>query len=283
MADRSHYAPGHCMALTDHLVLDGWALVLGASSGFGSACAIELARAGCDVAGVHFDRRATLPSADRTVQQIQALGREAQFYNRNAADPANRGVILDDLQARFMQPGGVPRIRVVLHSLAFGTLLPFVSDDPDEQMGIRQLQMTGDVMAHSLVHWVQELVRRGMIGRGGRVFAMTSTGAWAAWKGYGAVSAAKAALEAHVRQLALELAPAGITVNAICAGVTDTPALRKIPTCEAMIEVALRKNPHHRLTTPADVAGALVALAQPCTYWMTGNVIQIDGGEAIAG
>lgn len=271
------------MAATGCLSLEGWALVLGASSGFGAAASIELARAGCDIAGVHFDRRATLPSAERTVAEIRALGREAQFYNKNAADPEHRDRILDDLQSKLTARGGEQRIRVLLHSLAFGTLLPFVDEDPSEQMGVRQLQMTSDVMAHSLVHWVQELVRRGMIGEGGRVYAMTSTGAWAAWKGYGAVSAAKAALEAHVRQLALELAPRGITVNAICAGVTDTPALRRIPTCDSMIEVALRKNPHHRLTTPADVAAALVALAQPCTHWMTGNVIQIDGGEAVSG
>jgi len=86
-----------------------------------------------------------------------------------------------------------------------------------------------------------------------------------------------------VRQLSLELAQHGVTVNAICAGVTDTPALRKIPTSDDMISVALRKNPHGRLTRPEDVARALVALAQPATYWMTGNVIQVDGGEAIAG
>ena len=97
------------------------------------------------------------------------------------------------------------------------------------------------------------------------------------------VSAAKAALESHVRQLALELAPIGITANAICAGVTDTPALKKIPDSDAMREVAIRKNPSHRLTRPEDVARALVALAQPCTYWLTGNVVYVDGGEAHSG
>jgi NAD(P)-dependent dehydrogenase (short-subunit alcohol dehydrogenase family) len=143
--------------------------------------------------------------------------------------------------------------------------------------------MTLDVMANTLVYWVQELVRRELMGEGGRVFSMTSTGDTHAWPTYGAVSAAKAALEAHTRQLALELAPFGITVNAIRAGVTDTPALRKIPGHERMVEAARARNPHRRLTTPEDVAQALIALARPETRWVTGNVIGVDGGEEISG
>src|SRR5205807_964922 len=85
------------------------------------------------------------------------------------------------------------------------------------------------VMAHSLVYWVQDLVHRGLMRKGGKIFAMTSAGGTRVLPNYGAVSAAKAALESHVRQLAMELAPRGIAVNAIRAGVTDTPALRKIP------------------------------------------------------
>ncbi|MDA2914825.1 SDR family oxidoreductase, partial [Acidobacteriia bacterium AH_259_A11_L15] len=78
-----------------------------------------------------------------------------------------------------------------------------------------------------------------------------------------------------------ELAPKGITVNAVRAGVTDTPALRKIPGNEVLLEGARRKNPHKRLTVPADVAAAVGVLIHPNTYWMTGNVIGLDGGEDI--
>ena len=63
---------------------------------------------------------------------------------------------------------------------------------------------------------------------------MTSAGGHRVWPTYGAVSAAKAALESHVRQLAVELAPFGISVNALQAGVTDTPAARRIPGSERM-------------------------------------------------
>ena len=265
------------------LGIDGWALVLGASSGFGAACAAALAHAGCDIVGVHLDRRATLHRVAEVTRQIQNSERQAWMFNVNAADQAKRDQVLDDVQERWNSEGAPPGFQVVLHSLAFGSLLSHIGSSGETTTTLRQLEMTNLVMAHSLVFWTQALVARGMLPKGARVFAMTSTGAWSVWKGYGAVSAAKAALEAHVRQLAVELAPLEITVNALCAGVTETPALYKIPGHEQMKAIALRKNPHGRLTTPNDVANAVIALSQPGTYWINGNVINVDGGEAIVG
>jgi enoyl-[acyl-carrier-protein] reductase (NADH) len=112
---------------------------------------------------------------------------------------------------------------------------------------------------------------------------MTSSGGHTVWPEYGPVSAAKAALESHIRQIALELAPQGITANAVQAGVTDTPALRKIPGHEEIMKTATRCNPSGRLTTPEDVGQAIVAMSHPYTHWMTGTVIRVDGGEDIAG
>lgn len=143
------------------------------------------------------------------------------------------------------------------------------------------MDMTLDVMANSLVYWVQDLVAQGLLARGGRIFAMTSAGGARVWSTYGAVSAAKAALESHIRQLTLELAPLGVTANAIMAGVTDTPALRKIPGSDQMIALAQRKNPSGRLTTPGDVAQAIGLLSRPEAQWITGNVLCVDGGEFV--
>ena len=273
-----------------HPTLDGFALILGASSGFGEACALSLAGAGMHVIGVHMDRRSTLAHVDELQAKIRGLGREAWFYNLNAADEIKRREVLDDVKRRLDERGGRERIRVLHHSLAFGTLLPLVADGPQgderaktEEASQKQLEMTLDVMANSLVYWTQDLYRRALFHEHARIFAMTSTGAQTIWPKYGVVSAAKAALESHVRALAVELGPRGITANAICAGVTDTPALRKIPGNDGLIATALRKNPSHRLTVPADVGRALVALSQPCLYWMNGNTINVDGGEAVAG
>jgi NAD(P)-dependent dehydrogenase (short-subunit alcohol dehydrogenase family) len=138
-------------------------------------------------------------------------------------------------------------------------------------------------MAHSLVYWTQDVVARGLMGPGGRVFAMTSGGGTRVLPNYGPVSGAKAALESHVRQLTMELAPRGITVNAVRAGVTDTPALQKIPGADRLKAGALARNPGGRLTTPEDVARAIVAFSHSATYWMTGNVLGVDGGEDIVG
>jgi NAD(P)-dependent dehydrogenase (short-subunit alcohol dehydrogenase family) len=255
-----------------------WALVLGASSGFGGTSAIHLAKAGMNIFGVHLDRKATIPNVEKIIEEIKNSGSEAIFFNINAADAERRKEVIEDIQAEFSKRNNGSTIKVLLHSLAFGALKPFIDDDPLDQ---KQMEMTLDVMANSLVYWAQDLVAKKLIGYGGRIYTMTSAGSIRVWKSYGAVSAAKSALESHIRQLALELAPLGITANAIRAGVTDTPALRKIPGNEQMIEIATKKNPHKRLTTPEDIGKALVAFSLPETQWMTGNVINVDGGENI--
>ncbi|MBI3326996.1 MAG: SDR family oxidoreductase, partial [Nitrospinae bacterium] len=233
-----------------------------------------------DILGVHLDRRATLPNVQRIVSDIESPGRRAVFFNMNAADEVRRGEMLDQA-AQVLQEGGGGQVRVLVHSLAFGTLKPYISEKPEDALSKAQMDMTLDVMAHSLVYWVQDLVGRRLMGHGGRIYAMTSAGGTRIFPTYGAVSAAKAALESHIRQLAFELAPLGITVNAIRAGVTDTPSLRKIPGHEQMAELATARNPMGRLTTPADVAAAIAVLCQEGTHWMTGNVIGVDGGEDI--
>ena len=100
-----------------------------------------------------------------------------------------------------------------MHSLAFGSLLPLIADDPKGAISRKQMEMTLDVMANSLVYWVQDLLRAGLLEQGSRVFSMTSEGSTRVVPSYGAVSAAKAALESHTRQLAMELARRGTGIR----------------------------------------------------------------------
>ncbi|MDO8531470.1 MAG: SDR family oxidoreductase [Dehalococcoidia bacterium] len=271
------------MSTNDTGLQDKWALILGASSGFGGATAIELARHGMHIFGVHLDMRSTLPNAEKIVKTIEGMGRRAVFFNTNAASPEKRKVVVGKMQAALAEAGTPDGVRVVLHSLAFGTLRPYIGASAEESITQAQVEMTADVMANSLVYWVQDMVFSGMLGRGGRIYAMTSAGSERVITDYGAISAAKCALESHIRQLACELMKRGITANAIRAGVTDTPALRKIPSHAQLIEYGSKRNPGGRMTTPEDVAKALALLAQPGSQWISGNIINVDGGEQIVG
>src|SRR5262245_27817823 len=156
-----------------------WALILGASSGMGEATALTLARAGYRICGIHLDFRAGLAHVEEIKSAIDAAGSEAVYINMNAADDEKRAAALQTLRERFDRSradGRDPYVRVVMHSLAFGSLVPFLTQEPKDGADRKKMEMTQDVMANSLVYWVQDLWRGGFIGQGSRIFAMTSEG-----------------------------------------------------------------------------------------------------------
>lgn len=257
-----------------------WALILGASSGFGGASAVALAKEGYNILGVHLDRQVTMPKVNSIIKNIEKTGQKAVFFNMNAADQLRRNDVLDEIKERFATKEH-PHIHVLVHSLAFGTLKPYIGKTQNDVIAPAQMSMTLDVMAHTLVYWTQGLIFRDLFAKGGRIFALTSAGSQTVIPNYGAVSAAKAALEAHIRQLAVELGSMKITANAIMAGVTDTPALAKIPNSDLMLKSAKSKNPQKKLTTPEDIGKTIVLLSRPEADWVSGNVIGVDGGEYI--
>ncbi|AXL91910.1 3-oxoacyl-ACP reductase [Streptomyces sp. CB09001] len=258
---------------------DRWCLVLGASSGMGRATALALADQGAHIAGVHLDRADGLRAARELECTLRAKGVRAHLFNVNAASDRGRATLLPALA----ELTGGRALATVLHSLAFGSLVPFLpTDDTKQSLTRAQLEMTLDVMAHSLVYWTQDLLSAGLLAENSRVFAMTSAGTSQVLPSYGAVSAAKAALESHVRQLACELAPHGVAVNALRAGVTVTPSLLRIPGHEEFTGESAAGNPHGRLTTPEDVAETVVLLSNAPSSWLTGNTIGVDGAELVA-
>ena len=259
-----------------------WALILGVSSGFGAAAARALARAGMHIFGVHLDSRSTQTRVDAVRADIETAGCQALFFNANAADSQKRTQIVDSI-VKTLQGQEIPAVHLMLHSLAFGSLKPFITDNSQTATTEAQMDMTLRVMAHSLVYWTQDLLRAGVLVRGSRIFALSSAGAHRVIKPYGAVSAAKAALESHMRQLALELAPLGIAVNCLMPGVADTPASRAIPGASDLLGQVTTRHPAGRLTTPEDVAAVIVALADPRITWLSGAVIPVDGAESIVG
>ena len=255
-----------------------WALILGSSSGFGAAACRELASKGINIYGIHLDRKAAMKSIQVLIDELKRQNVEVHFKNMSATDAEKRKIVIEELKSF-----GDIQVKVLMHSLAFGALKPVFDDVEENMINQQQVEMTLDVMASSILYWSQNLFQAGLLKKGSQIFAMTSSGGHRQWKAYGAVSAAKASLESYCRQLAFELSEHGIAANAIQAGVTDTPALRKIPEYDKMIELALKLNPGNRLTLPEDVAKTIALLGLSENSWLTGNTIRVDGGEDITG
>ncbi len=255
--------------------MNNWALILGASSGFGAATAKKLASKGVNIYGIHLDRRSTMDQVDLLIEELKANNIKVVFKNVSATDELKRKEVVEHLLSMKAT------VKILMHSLAFGALKPVI--DSDSSLTQKQIEMTMDVMANSIIYWAQDLFKNNLLKAGSHIFGMTSSGGHRQWKSYGAVSSAKASLESFCRQLAFELSEYSISSNAIQAGVTDTPALRKIPGNEVMIDHALKNNPGKRLTTPSDVANVISTLGLSNNSWLTGNTIRVDGGEDITG
>lgn len=257
----------------------GWALILGVSGALGSESARAFIRSGYCVYGVYLDINAHAGELDGLASLAEASGRTLVLDNANALRPATIARALE----RIRQQGG--SVRVLLHALAGGALGALVpaagAAEGMRLLDAEHLESTCRMMAHSLVTWVQAITKDNLWHQEAKVFALTSIGSTHVLPAYGAVAAAKAALEAHIRQLAVELAPQGVAVNAIRASVTDSRALRQIPHCESLLESARRANPHGRLSLPEDIAKNISALSQLPGSWLTGNVIGVDGGEIL--
>lgn len=255
-----------------------WCLILGVSSGIGKATAESLSKEGWNIFGVHLDMADQETRIAELKFALQQNNVQVHFFNKNADNRKAREEIINDLKDQL----GTDTLDLLVHSLAFGTLLPFIKTAENEDIIQKnQMEMTLSVMAHSLVYWTQDLWHQKLLAKGAKIFAMTSGGSVMHSKNYGAVSAAKSALESHARQLAIELAPHGVMVNCLRAGITNTPALRKIPEHEVLLQRAKDFNPHCRLSTVEDIGNAICSLTKMPGSWMTGNVINIDGGEIL--
>lgn len=255
-----------------------YAVILGVSSGFGKATALALAKLGYHIFGVHLDRAAGMAAVDELRDSLHALGVDTHFFNVNAADADRRTEIVEALKAEMAKyPGST--VKVLLHSLAFGSLLPLVGDKDTKVCSQKQLEMTMDVMANSIIYWSQAIMASGLFAKGSRIIGLTSAGSQRVLPMYGAVAAAKSAMESYIRQMALELAPHGITANSIRAGVTYTPALDKIPGSDTIMKNAYMRNPYHRLTQPEDIANVISLLVKPECDWINGTILGVDGGE----
>jgi NAD(P)-dependent dehydrogenase (short-subunit alcohol dehydrogenase family) len=200
----------------------------------------------------------------------EALARRAALARKLGIDAAVLSAAVRELAAEGATDG-------------FVGLVDPPADDAEVLLEDEDFARTVYSMGTSLVTWTQDILSRRLFATDARVIGMTSEGNEVAWRGYAAVSAAKVALEAVSRAIAVEMAPFGIRSNIVQAGVTDTPALRLIPGSERMKADARERNPFRRLTTPADVAGVIALLCTDEASWINGALIRVDGGERVAG
>ena len=265
-----------------------WALILGASSGMGEATALTLAANGYKICGIHLDFRAALAHVEEVKAKIDGRRRPRPVHQhergrrreaRDGARDAPRAV----RPVRRRRPDAY--VRVVMHSLAFGSLVPFITDDPKAAVDRKKMEMTQDVMANSLVYWVQDLYRGGFLEQGSKIYAMTSEGSSRVVPSYGVVSSAKAALESHIRQLAMELARrgTGITANSIRAGVTDDPRAHEDPRARHDHRVGHEPEPDRPDDDDAGRRQRDPRAVREGTEFINGEVIGVDGGEFITG
>jgi enoyl-[acyl-carrier protein] reductase I len=254
-----------------------WALILGGSSGLGLASAHKLARHGMNICIVHRDRKTELTNIEKEFEMIKAHKIEFLSFNVDALNVEKRSQAIAALKEKLNRKG---KIRTLIHSIAKGNLKPMHSNEKPVLKN-DDFHLTIEAMAISLYDWAQLLSENNLFAADARILSFTSEGNAKAWVNYAAVSAAKAAMEAITRNLALEFAPLGIRTNCIQAGITDTASFRMIPGSEKLKEFTVKRNPFKRLTTPQDVADVVYLLCKDEAAWINGSIIPVNGGEHI--
>ncbi|WP_027377982.1 enoyl-ACP reductase FabI [Kaistella palustris] len=252
---------------------DFWALILGGSSGLGLASAKKLASEGMNICIIHRNARAELEVINKEFSLIQDQNIRFLSLNKDALNLQHQQDILAELKQALASGG---KIRCLLHSIAKGNLKPMTGDDC---LSADDFSITLQAMATSLYDWTKLIFSERLFAEDARILAFTSEGSTRPINSYGAVSAAKAALEAISRNIALEFASFGLRSNCIQAGVTDTRSLQMIPGSEQIKEHTQKRNPFHRLTEPDDVANVVSLLCTDEAAWINGCIIPVDGGE----
>ncbi len=242
------------------------ALITGGARGIGKATALKLAQAGCDIAIVYYN---SSDAAAILVDEIQELGRHAVAIQANVADHHSVKELFDQFRNTFIQ------LHFLISNAASGVLKPAL------KMSTKHWRWCLETNALALNHLVVESLD--LIPSGGRIIALSSLGANRAIPNYGFIGASKAALEALVRALSLELAPHGITANTISAGVVDTDALKHFPNREQLLAEYNAHALADRPLLPEDVANAIYLMCLPEAAMINGHTLFVDAGYSRVG
>jgi enoyl-[acyl-carrier protein] reductase III len=234
-------------------------LVTGGSRGIGRAIALRFASLGASRVAIGYMRGDT--PAERTAEELRALGVEPVLVRGNVASTR----VAEEVS-------GLGRLDVLVHAAATGVIRPALETED------KHWDWTLSANARALLSLTRAAAPH--MPAGSSIVGISSLGSVRVLDNYTLVGASKAALEALVRYLAVELAPRGIRVNAVSAGVVETDALEHFPNKEAMLEMGVR-NPVGRLVTPDDVAGCVTFLCSPEAEMIRGQTLVVDGGWSL--
>ncbi|MCZ7588838.1 MAG: SDR family oxidoreductase [Gaiella sp.] len=234
-------------------------LVTGGSRGIGRAIALRLAREGASAVAIGYFRADA--AAEETAEELRALGTEPVLV---------RGNVTSSRVAE--QVAALGPLDVLVHNAATGVIRPALETED------KHWDWTLNANARALLSLTR--IAAPAMSPGSSIVGVSSLGSVRVLENYSLVGTSKAALEALVRYLAVELAPRGIRVNAVSAGVVETGALTHFPNREEMLTSG-EGNPAGRLVTPEDVAGVVAFLCSPDAEMIRGQTLVIDGGWSL--
>ena len=240
------------------------ALVTGGSRGIGKAICLEFARRGANIA---FNYLRSHTSANAAEDEIKALGVEVLRHRANLADPAAIDSLVKTVGERF------GTIDILVNNAASGVMR--TSTELEE----KHWDWTHNINAKA--PWLLTVKAASIMPEGASVINLSSPGSGRILQSYFAVGVSKAALEAVTRYMAIDLAPKGISVNAVSAGFVETDALDAFSDESGIKEIAARPTPAGRNITPADVAKVVAMLCSTDAEMIRGQTIIVDGGEML--
>jgi enoyl-[acyl-carrier protein] reductase III len=235
-------------------------LVTGGSRGIGKAIALRFAELGAKRVAIGYLRNDR--AAEETAEELRAAGAEPLLLRGNVS---SQRVVQEALE--------LGPFDVLIHNAATGVIEPVLETQD------KHWDWTLNANARAMLTLARALAPK--MQPGSSIVGISSLGSTRVLENYVLVGVSKAALEAVVRYLAVELAPRGIRVNAVSAGVVETGALEFFPNREKMISEGLERTPAGRLVEPRDVADAVCFLCSDSAEMVRGHTLVVDGGFSL--
>ena len=235
-------------------------LVTGGSRGIGREIAKRFAALGAARVAIGYLRNDR--AAEEAAAEIEGLGAEPVLVRGNVSS----GKVMEQVAA-------LGAIDVLVHNAATGVARPALETED------KHFDWTMAANARALIALTRAAAPA--MPEGSSIVALSSLGAQRVLENYVLVGASKAALESIVRHLAVELAPRGIRVNAVSAGVVETDALDAFPNREQMLSWSKTRTPAGRLVEPGNIADTVCFLCSPEAEMIRGQTIVVDGGYSL--